>query len=193
MSSLNSSDQSLVVEVRNGNQQAAAALYERYAPRILGLVSNQMNVALRSQVEPQDIVQSIFKSLFRGVAAGKYDAPEGGTLWQLMAVVAIHKVRRNGARRLALKRDTRRTHSIEALEGEDFIGKTSPEEFEAALLETTECLKPAEKAIVLLRVQGLTVEEISQKTERSRRSVERLLQSARERLSEFLREDEGLN
>ncbi|MCU0714650.1 MAG: RNA polymerase sigma factor [Pirellula sp.] len=193
MSSPNSSDQSLILEVRSGSQQAAAALYERYAPRILGLVSSQMNDALRAQVEPQDIVQSIFKSLFRGVSAGKYDAPEGGTLWQLMAVVAIHKVRRNGAKRHALKRDSRRTHSIDALEGEDFVGKASPEEFEAALFETTECLKPAEKSVVLLRVQGFTVEEISQRTERSHRSVERLLQSARERLAKVLSDDEELD
>lgn len=186
-------DQSLIVAVRNGDQDAASLLYERYAGRIFGLVSNQMTHALRSQVEAQDIVQSIFKSLFRGVSSGKYDAPEGGTLWQLMAVVAIHKVRRNGARRLTQKRDVRRTQSMEAIENEDFVGRTSPEEFEAAVLETIECLTPNEKSVVLLRVQGFTVEEISEKTQRSRRSVERILHSARERLSSTLSLDEETN
>ncbi|MCU0708468.1 MAG: sigma-70 family RNA polymerase sigma factor [Pirellula sp.] len=184
------SDQSLVALVREGDEQAATALYERYSARIYGLVKSKMSDQLQLRLTPEDIVQSVFKSIFRGVAAGGYDAPEGGTLWQLMAVVAVHKVRRNGNRLSAKKRDAARTEPLADYENQLAISPATVEEFEVAIREAMECLKPEEREVALLRVQGFSVEEISQKTDRSRRSVERLLQSTRSKLSCLLDTDD---
>ncbi len=95
-----------------------------------------------------------------------------------MAVVAIHKVRRSASKRTVQKRDFRRTQSLNSLESFDVQDRTTPEDFEIAIREAIEHLLPAEKSAVLLRVQGHSVEEISEKLDRSRRSVERLLQSS---------------
>lgn len=182
------SDQDLVEKIRAGDEDAATELYHRYSKRIHGLVASRMANHLRSQLQPEDIVQSVFKSIFRGVQGGGYTAPEGGSLWQLMAVVAVRKVQRNGAKRTKLKRDSRRNQPLDFVEEID--DKTeSPEQFELALQEATEALGEDERLAVLHRVQGFTVEEISTRMERSRRSVERLLKSARERLSELLNEE----
>jgi RNA polymerase sigma-70 factor, ECF subfamily len=183
---MTSTDQSLVVKVRAGNEEAATEIYERYSDRILGLVKSKMADGLMAQVEPEDIVQSVFKSIFRGVTAGGYDAPEGGTLWQLMAVVAVHKVRRNASIRHAQKRDSRRTEALDAMDCFDPASPINAEEFELAIRESIECLKPTEKEVVLMRVQGFTVEEISDQSGRSRRSIERILHSIRGKLSEQL-------
>ncbi len=183
---MSTSDQSLIVRVRDGSEDAATELYQRYSDRIFGLVRSKMADGLKAQVQPEDIVQSVFKSIFRGVAAGGYDAPEGGTLWQLMAVVAIHKIRRNASVRQAKKRDARRTESADAIEGFNPESNGSAEEFEVAIRESIECLRSAEKEIVLLRVQGFTVEEIADQSGRSRRSVERILQGIRAKFSEQL-------
>lgn len=180
------SDRSLVARIQSGDEDAAALIYERYAKRIHGLVNKQMTDMLHAQTQPEDIVQSVFKSIFRGVASGGYSAPEGGTLWQLMAVVAIHKTRRNASKRQVQKRDARRTQSLEAMEAFDVESDISPEGFESALREAVEHLKTSEQQVVMLRVEGFKVEEISEKLELSRRSVERLLQNAREKLSLML-------
>ena len=86
------SDQTLVIAVRNGDQRSATELYDRYARRAFGLVHAQMSNWLATVTEPDDIVQSVFKSVFRGVTSGKYEAPEGNTLWSLIAVIAVQIV-----------------------------------------------------------------------------------------------------
>lgn len=186
MTANQSSDKSLIALVKTGDEEAATAIYERYAKRIHGLVSSQMSERLSAQVQPEDIVQSVFKSIFRGVSSGGYDVPKGGELWQLIAVVAIHKVRKNASRGNALRRDSRRTQSIEPSDDLDFFDRSTPEQFEVAIREATESLKPAERSVVIYRVQGYSVEEISEKLDRSRRGIERLLQSAREKLAKLL-------
>jgi RNA polymerase sigma-70 factor, ECF subfamily len=184
------SDQSLVALVRKGDEQAATALYDRYSARIFGLVKSKMSDQLQLRLQPEDIVQSVFKSIFRGVTAGGYDAPEGGTLWQLMAVVAVHKVQRNGSRLSVKKRDAKRTIPLTDYDDQLASGPATVEEFEVAIREAMEVLKPEEREIALLRVEGYSVEEISHRMERSRRSVERLLQSTRAKLSRMLDSDD---
>ena len=182
----NLSDNSLIARVKTGDEDAATVIYMRYADRIFGLVSSQMSARLSSQIQPEDIVQSVFKSIFRGVSSGSYEAPEGGELWQLIAVVAIHKVRKKASLGNAQCRDSRRTHSFDPITDFDVSSRPSSEEFELAIREATESLKPAEQSVVMHRVQGHSVEEISERLDRSRRSVERLVQSARGKLAKLL-------
>lgn len=180
------SDQSLVARLRVGDEQAAAEVYHRYVKRVFGLVQHQMADHLKAALQPEDIVQSVFKSIFRGLNSGHYNAPESGSLWHLVAIVAVHKVRRNARRRMAGKRDERRTRSIEALDQFDATSGATPEEFELAIRESIDGLKPFEQEVVMLRVQGFSVEEISQKLQRSRRGIERSLHTIREKLVQLL-------
>src|SRR4051794_22133501 len=57
-----SSDHSLVLQCRAGNQDAATHLYLRYAKRLLALVAAQSSPELATRVEPEDLVQSVFRS-----------------------------------------------------------------------------------------------------------------------------------
>jgi RNA polymerase sigma-70 factor (ECF subfamily) len=189
MTEPNSSDRSLVMRLRNGEDDAATEFYERYVKRLFGLVHQQMADHLRACVQPEDIVQSVFKSVFRGLTSGDYDAPQSGSLWHLIAIVAVHKVRKNARNRMASKRDDRRTQPLDALEDSALVGSASPKEFEVAIREAIEGLKPLEQEVVMLRVQGLTVEEISNKLQRSRRGIERNLHTIREKLIQVL--DDG--
>ena len=183
-------DRTLVVRVREGDEAAATELYERYAARVFGLVQKQMADHLKAQVEPEDIVQSVFRSVFRGVSSAAYDAPLGGTLWRLIAVVAVNKVRRNARRRSAAKRDSQRTEAYDEM-AEISTATASPEELESALRESLEGLKPIEQEVVLLRVQAYSVDEIAEKLGKSRRTTERLLQRAREELLRMVDDEDG--
>lgn len=189
MAELQSTDKSLILRLRDGDDQAASEFYDRYVRRVFGLVQNQMAEHLRAYVQPEDIVQSVFKSIFRGITSGDYDAPAGGSLWQLVAIVAVHKVRRNARRRKAEKRDERRNQPLEVDDVAESTSSASPEEFVMAIRESIDGLRPIEQDVAMLRVQGFSVEEISSKLSRSRRSIERSLHTIRQKLIQIL--DDG--
>jgi RNA polymerase sigma-70 factor, ECF subfamily len=181
------SDGSLIAKIREGDDGAADGLYQKYSHRIMGLVQSQMGELLRSVTEPEDIVQSVFKSVFRGVMSGAYDAPEGQTMWQLLAVISVNKVRRKARLQLAERRDARRTTAIEH---DSQVGLTfDNSEIELSVKEVLETLDELDQIVVQYRLEGHTVEEIASKTDRSRRTIERSLQRIRDQLAEMLELD----
>jgi RNA polymerase sigma factor (sigma-70 family) len=187
---LSPTDRSLVVMVRDGDEDAANVLYERYARRVLGLVEAKLGARLRSTTEPEDVVQSVFKSMFRGVQSGNYDAPPGSTMWNLLAVIAVNKLRRRAVHQSAQRRDISRLVSIETVEAGDVIDESSVEFLQICVRETLGLLRSLDREIVSLRIQGHAVDEISEITGRSRRTVERCLQKSRKQLASLLLEDE---
>lgn len=182
-------DRQLVARLRDGDESAASDLYKRYSGRLLGLADRQMSAGIRRTHEPDDIVQSAFRSLFRGVSSGSYNAPEGNSLWSLLAVIAIHKVRRKASRDRSVKATSFIQPDGEPSSSQQVPDAISEQQFESSMNEAIEFLQPQEKEIVGLRVQGFTVEEISSRVGRSCRTVERTLQRIRQKLSEKLADD----
>jgi RNA polymerase sigma-70 factor (ECF subfamily) len=186
-------DRSLLYRLRLGSEDAATQLYLRYAQRLHALVKAQSSAELARRVDVEDIVQSIFGSFFRGASKGYYDVPVGEELWKLFLVIALNKIRAKGAFHRAARRDVRRT-----LEG-DFLANRAemPEEQDSTSLaflrftveEAMGRLPPPHRQVVALRIEGYEVAEIAQRTGRSKRTVERLLQEARNQLAYLLQED----
>lgn len=165
-------------------------LYERYARRVLGLVEAKLGPRLRSTTEPEDVVQSVFKSMFRGVQSGNYDAPPGSTMWNLLAVIAVNKLRRRAAHQSAQRRDSSRQVPLDLVDDREVVDDKSLEDFEVYVRETLDLLRPLDREIVTLRIQGHAVDEIAKISGRSRRTVERSLQNSRKRLASLLLEDD---
>src|SRR5690349_20841483 len=90
------SDGSLLARVREGSQDAAAALYHRYAQRLLALARAKCGDDLAARVDAEDIVQSVFGSFFRGARQGYYDVPSGEEMWGLLLVIGLNKIRAKG-------------------------------------------------------------------------------------------------
>jgi RNA polymerase sigma-70 factor (ECF subfamily) len=187
------SDRSLLRRFRSGQTDAATELYLRYAERLNALAAGQCGPDLAARVDPEDIVQSVFRTFFRRAARGQYDVPEGEELWKLFLVIALHKIRSTATFHRAAKRDVRATTTglSEALAGGRLA---APDEAALANLrlvidELLSALPPSMRGIVELRVEGHEVEEIARRTRRSRRSVERALQEFRARLNAHLSED----
>ncbi len=182
------SDETLVVRIQSGDDAAATELYQRYSTRLRVLADRQMSSAIRRTHEADDIVQSAFRSLFRGVNSGAYTAPEGQSLWSLLAVIAIHKIRRKATRRKSVATlsldDSAEHHSAQ----ESIEADVSAEQFESSLRESIEGLRPNEQKIVELRVQGFSVVDIANCLQNSCRTVERTLQRIREKLAAELGE-----
>lgn len=175
------SDRSLLCRLKLGSEDAATQLYLRYANRLQSLAQAHSSPQLARQIDAEEIVQSVFGSFFRGVRAGHYDIPEGEELWRLFLVMALNKIRSKGAFYSAAKRDSRLTAGSRELEGQ--IDDAALGCLQVTIDETLERLSEAQRQMVLLRVEGYTVDEITQRTGRSRRTVERLLQEARKNLA----------
>jgi RNA polymerase sigma-70 factor (ECF subfamily) len=186
-------DRSLLRRLSLGSEDAATQLYLRYAQRLRGLVKAQSSPELARRVDAEELVQSIFGSFFRVAGKGYYDVPVGEELWKLFLVIALNKIRAKGAFHRAAKRDVRRT-----TEGD--IGEQCAELPEAqatadlaflrlTVEEAMGRLPSPHRQIVALRIEGYEVAEIAQRTGRSKRTVERLLQEARKRLAYLLQED----
>ena len=187
------SDRSLLRRFRAGQPDAATELYLRYAARLRALAGQQCAPDLAPRLDPDDIVQSVFRTFFRRAAGGQYDVPEGEDLWKLFMIIALNKVRSAATFHRAAKRDVRATATglSDALTGQH----VAPDEMALATLrmvidELLSALAPSMRSIVELRVEGHEVEEIARRTQRSRRSVERALQEFRARLSPLIREDD---
>jgi RNA polymerase sigma-70 factor, ECF subfamily len=185
-----SSDRSLLVELHRGEDDAATQIYLRYADRLRQLATKQTADDLRSRVDPEDIVQSVFRTFFRRAAEGHYQVPEGEELWKLFLVIALNKIRRTGAWHHAAKRDTRSTAGGEALEQNAGHDESSLQVLNLVIDETLASMPETARDIIKLRIAGHEVSEIASQLGRAKRSVERVLQEFRAKLGTILMEAE---
>jgi len=179
------SDHSLMRRLRLGSEGAATQIYLRYGHRLRALARAQSSLELARCIDADDIVQSVFGSFFRGARQGFYEVPAGEELWRLFLVIALHKIRAKGAYYQAAKRSARLT-----LQGSALARCSAANDDAAAFTclkltidEALEALPEGHRDLVLLRMEGYGVAEIAERLGRSRRTVERMLQCARKRLS----------
>jgi RNA polymerase sigma-70 factor, ECF subfamily len=189
------SDRHLLERFQKGDREAAGLLYARYADRLRALTRRKSSAALACRLDPDDIVQSVFRNFFHAAREGGYDVPPGEDLWKLLLVIALNKIRARGTFHRAAKRDVRRTRRIDGLDPytlakENPHGRSGATFMRMAAEEALAQLPPLQRRIVELRMQGYQVHEIAQLTGRSLRTVERTLQHCRQQLSAFLTENE---
>jgi RNA polymerase sigma-70 factor (ECF subfamily) len=188
------SDHSLVRRLRAGENDAATQLYLRYAGRLGALAWAKRGADLSSRLDPEDLVQSIFRTFFRHAAVGEYDVPDGEDLWRLFLVIALHKIRDAGSFHRAAKRDIRATKAgdvfDEAARGAETQDDQSLHELRMVIDDLMRELPQSQRTMVEMRIEGYKVEEIAEKVQRSKRSVERGLQEFREKLSQLINEED---
>ncbi len=183
-------DRSLLRRVRTGSEGAAGELHRRYADRLLALARAKAGSDLKARLDAEDIVQSVFGSFFRGAKRGLYSAPDGEELWGLFLVIALNKIRAQGAHHRAAKRDVRRTRHDDGVDAERFqVPADDRSAFELLRLVVDELLEnrpESVREIVRLRIENHEVAAIAERTGRSKRSVERVLQEFRSQLADQL-------
>ncbi len=78
----------LVSRWRKGDQDAAKQLFDRYASRLVALARRQISHRLASRLDPEDVVQSVFRSFFGRVKAGKFRIEEQDDLGKLLVRIS---------------------------------------------------------------------------------------------------------
>jgi RNA polymerase sigma-70 factor, ECF subfamily len=175
-----SSDASLLARFRAGEDDAATALYTRYAQRLLSLADRSTGDDLAMRVDAEDIVQSVFRTFFRRASDGHYAIPEGEELWKLLLVIALNKVRMIAAHHRCHKRDVGHTQSMG--DHDPSPGDDSSDVLRLTIEDVLETMPPDHQQIVRDRIDGYEIADIATRVSLSRRSVERILQSFRARL-----------
>lgn len=180
------SDGSLVRRFRAGEEDAATSLYLRYAHRLRALARKRCTGAFAGRFDADDIVQSVFRTFFHGVRRRAYDVPPGGELWGLLMVLALNKIRNQVEYHTATRRAVRRTAPAADFDRAEILSRdeTAAVFLRMVLDEQMAGLPAANREVIRLRIEGHEVGEIAEKTGRSRRTVERVLQDFRGRLSE---------
>jgi RNA polymerase sigma-70 factor (ECF subfamily) len=187
------SDSSLLRRFRKGEEDAATALYVRYAKRLQALAKAQTSPDLAGRFDPEDVVQSVFLTFFRRAFKGYYEVPHGEELWQLLLIIALNKVRTLGVHHRAKKRDVTQTHGsdhLQALAGKQAQSDDmSMQMLRISIDEVLADLTESQQQTVELRIEGHDVATIAKQTGRSKRTVERILQMFRVRLTELVHEE----
>ena len=77
--------------LRAGDRGATAEVFDRFARRLVRLAHSQFDSHLRGRVDPEDVVQSVYRSFFTRCARGQYDLVSWDSLLGLLTVMTVHK------------------------------------------------------------------------------------------------------
>jgi RNA polymerase sigma-70 factor, ECF subfamily len=166
-------------------------VFARYTHRLVGLARKHLDGRLAVKVDPEDVVQSAYKSFFLRQRDGDFEIGSWDGLWGLLTVITLRKC----ADRAAYFRAEKRQLSREAASPTDSSPAAwqlavdrdpSPEEAVALSEAVAELFRtmddPDERAILELTLQGFTATEVSEKMGRAERSVRRMRERIRKRL-----------
>ena len=65
---------------------------EQYTADLLDLARRKLPAGMRRRVDPEDVVQSVYRSFFRRVRSGEFAFDDSHDVWRLLAVMTYHKV-----------------------------------------------------------------------------------------------------
>jgi RNA polymerase sigma-70 factor (ECF subfamily) len=178
--------------LRGGDDAAAAEVFHRFTDRLLVLARAQIESWLLPKVDPEDVVQSVYRSFFARCREGEFDLDNWGALWGLLTIITVRKCVNRVEYFRAERRDAGREVSLagggsgSAVRVRDLLDREPTPSEAAVLAETVERLlrgfEEQERQIVELSLQGYTVREISEQLGRAERTVRRVRQFVRERL-----------
>jgi RNA polymerase sigma-70 factor (ECF subfamily) len=179
----------LMTRLRDGDPDAAAAVFDRFARRLVRLAGSRLPHALAPKLDAEDVVQSVFKSFFLRQADGRLTAESWDGLWTILTVLTVRKCGHKVSRFRAARRDVGREAAPAAGDSGPVWEAPAPEPRpeEAVLLaetldEVLRGLREDQRPIVLLRLQGFLQREIAERVGCTERTVERVLRTVREGL-----------
>lgn len=192
---LDRSAQQFLDRVRDGDESATKELLDCYVERLIELARSRLSPKLTRRLDPEDVVQSAFRSFFRQARTGRDDVREEEDLWRLLAAITLHKVLRRAKYHRAKKRNVSSEESgvlwsaLRAVGHEAYAREPTPEEaitLKEQVEEVMRRLSKLQRRVIELRLQGNSVEEISIEARCSERSVHRAVGLASKHLTELL-------
>lgn len=180
-----------------GDEAAAQEIFDQYLMRLTALARTRLSPKMARRVDPEDIVQSAYRSFFRGASDDRYTLERSGDLWRLLAAIVMNKLHGQVEFHSAQKRSFKVEESMMSGGKDDnsrpiinpqaFVKEPSftellgmTEELEQVMTQ----LPDVQRQILELSLQGHDTAEIAVEIDRSERTVRRGLEAARELLVE---------
>jgi RNA polymerase sigma factor (sigma-70 family) len=168
---------------------ATTAIVQRYFARLAEVVERQLSRRVRRRVDPEDLVQTTFRSVCLRLATGQFQFGDRGDFWRLLVSVALNKTRKEVATQMAQKRDPRHERDSSTPDDEallELLDRRTPTPEEAAIMaeemdRLLEMLPGDIRPIAVWKFEGFTNEEIAAKLGYTLRTVERKVGLIRER------------
>jgi RNA polymerase sigma-70 factor (ECF subfamily) len=184
----------LLARLRAGDEAAAAEVFSRFRDRLIALARSHLEEVLRHKEDPEDVVQSVFRSFFRRQREGQFTLESWENIWSLLTVITLHKcgnrieyfraARRNVHREVPLEEANEESAALAAV-------ARDPTPQEAAVLADTleglmRALDEVDQEVLSLHLQDYTVPEISRQIGYAERTVWRTLERIRKRAHRLL-------
>src|SRR5262245_43040033 len=182
----------LVARWREGDQEAATELFRRYANRLIALARSRLSNKIAHRVDPEDVVQSAYRSFFAGTREGRYDLQRGGDIWRLLVEITLHKlygqVRYHSRRKRAVGREEDLGSDEKLLHLHVTTHEPSPVEALSLVDQLQQVMRrllPLHRRMLELRLQGCNLDEIAATTDSGERTVRRVLERVKELLESW--------
>lgn len=180
-------DLELIAEFQAGSESAAQTLFDRYCERLMRLAKRRIGQRMTSRVDPEDVVQSAYRTFFTRVKNDEFSFHEQDDLFKLLVRLTVHKA----LRQIAYHRAAKRNPELEALQSsnpQEFLQQISAEsatpDMEVALLDEFEQfmgqLQPLDRDVLQLKLQGYSTVEIAEKLGSYDRKIRRVLERIQE-------------
>lgn len=184
----------LVTRLKQGDNAAAAEVFLRFTHRLLGLARKHLDDRFSAKVDPEDVVQSAYKSFFLRHQDGDIRISSWDHLWGLLTIITVRKCADRATFFTAEKRNVSREMAVNDASPafspwQQAVDREPAPEEAMMLSETVEELfrtlaDPDERSILELSLQGYSTQEISESTGRAERSVRRLRERIRNHLEQ---------
>jgi RNA polymerase sigma-70 factor, ECF subfamily len=170
--------------------EAGRALFEQFSRRLIGLARCHLDAALKHKVDPEDVVQSAYKSFFLRYGDQPLASQGSDALWSLLTLITLRKCADRARYYRAERRDVSQEVPSAAADGteswREAVGREPTPEHAVVLTETVEqvlrSIDADERPIIELSLQGYSTQEISEQLGRAERSVRRLRERIRKQL-----------
>ena len=177
-----------VVQLKNGYESDAVA---RFTGRLLALAKSRMPERINQRVDPEDVVQSVFRTFFARNAAGQFVFQETPDVWRLLAAITYRKVQQTIRFHQRHQRDVQREES--GMEHDERLPESEATASSLAIMvelvdRIIERIPEQHRDILKLRLENYSVDEIADRVEVSTRTVERALAIIRKTATSLLEE-----
>jgi len=156
-------------QLKDGDPAAVRPLWDRYFNRLVGLARQRLRDFPRRAADEEDMALSAFESFCRHAESGRFpDLDDRVGLWRLLALFTVRKVGH-------YLRDESKVPA-----GSAGLGREPDPALAAAVAEECERLlaalpDPLLRRVAVLRMDGLSVDEIVERVGTSHKSVDRKL------------------
>lgn len=180
----------VMARLRAGDEAAAAKVFDRFANRLIALARARLDARLRQKLDPEDVLQSVYRSFFARHAGGQFAFDGWDGLWALLTLMTVRKCARAAEWYATGSRDVSAELSPAGGEraGPALLARDPRPEEVVMLTELVEGLLRGlgerDRGIVALALQGYTPADIVSETGIPERTVYRALERARGSLNE---------